>query len=295
MSDAHDKDQELENHLRGGSALSQHYDAASTETPSTELDARILAAARRAVRAGPAPLPVRKKPMRWPIPLATAAIVVLSATVILRLAEQVHQPPVATSNVAPQAVEARRAAEQIAPAAGMDDRKNRLDGKAPRLQEEKKTVVTVPAAPPQNAAGSLAQPLRDQSPSKDAQPAQQPRQELFKEFNAPTVKQGMEETLPMEESAKMKTEDRAAPASESAKMEMERLASPPPASSLAAPRAVARPQTSSSEEPVVFKTPELWLEHIRELRKAGKLSEAEAGLIQFRKVYPDYALPADLK
>lgn len=36
--------------------------------------------------------------------------------------------------------------------------------------------------------------------------------------------------------------------------------------------------------------PELWLQKIENLRKLGKVKEADTSLAQFRKVYPDYPL-----
>jgi hypothetical protein len=40
--------------------------------------------------------------------------------------------------------------------------------------------------------------------------------------------------------------------------------------------------------------PERWIEEIRELRRRGRATEAEASLKAFRERYPDYALPDDL-
>jgi len=43
------------------------------------------------------------------------------------------------------------------------------------------------------------------------------------------------------------------------------------------------------------RTPEKWLEDIRKLRTEGKATEAERELAEFRKRYPDYILPEDLR
>jgi hypothetical protein len=290
MTDAPDKDknhdQTLENYLRGESALSQQYDAASTETPAAEIDARVLAAARRAVHAGPAPMPARKKSWQWQIPLATAAVIVLGVTITLQIAEQeIHQQPVTGGTVAPGAVEAKRANEQFAPAVETDDRKNRLDAGALNRLQEKKAIpapagsVAAPAAlpvSPEIKTGSLAQPFRDESLSKDAWPAP----ELLREDNAPAMKQRAESARSADESAKAKLEQRA---------------SSPVSSSRAAPPAPAGPQSSAEEEPVGYKTPESWLEHVRELRRTGKSAEADASLARFKKIYPGYVIPADLR
>jgi len=43
------------------------------------------------------------------------------------------------------------------------------------------------------------------------------------------------------------------------------------------------------------RTPEKWLEDIRKLRTEGKATEVERELAEFRKRYPDYILPEDLR
>ena len=43
------------------------------------------------------------------------------------------------------------------------------------------------------------------------------------------------------------------------------------------------------------RTPEKWLEDIRKLRTEGKTAEAERDLAEFKKRYPDYILPEDLR
>ncbi len=43
------------------------------------------------------------------------------------------------------------------------------------------------------------------------------------------------------------------------------------------------------------RTPEKWLEDIRKLRTEGKATEVERELAEFKKRYPDYILPEDLR
>jgi hypothetical protein len=43
------------------------------------------------------------------------------------------------------------------------------------------------------------------------------------------------------------------------------------------------------------RTPEKWLEDIRKLKTEGKATEAERELAEFKKRYPDYRLPEDLR
>ena len=40
--------------------------------------------------------------------------------------------------------------------------------------------------------------------------------------------------------------------------------------------------------------PATWLAEIRRLRDAGKLEEARAKLVEFRRAYPNWVIPTDL-
>lgn len=79
MSEPRD-DRELEEYLRGDSPLSRRYREASGEEPGRAMDEAILAASRRAVQSRPALIP-----RSWFRPLSIAAIVVLSATVVITM------------------------------------------------------------------------------------------------------------------------------------------------------------------------------------------------------------------
>ncbi len=60
------------------------------------------------------------------------------------------------------------------------------------------------------------------------------------------------------------------------------------------PVAPAAPVAANKLERMVDATPEKWLERIEELRKQGRLDEARASLVEFKKRYPDFRLPASL-
>lgn len=79
MSEPRD-DRELEEYLRGDSPLSRRYREASGEEPAPAVDEAILAASRRAVQSRPVRIP-----RSWFRPLSIAAIVVLSATVVITM------------------------------------------------------------------------------------------------------------------------------------------------------------------------------------------------------------------
>ena len=83
-----------------------------------------------------------------------------------------------------------------------------------------------------------------------------------------------------------------------------RPASPPsaasPAAKIAAAPAVRLAEKSVQEtagvvEEMARMAPDRWIARIEELRQAGRLEEARAGLAEFRRRYPDFVLPATLR
>ena len=66
----------------------------------------------------------------------------------------------------------------------------------------------------------------------------------------------------------------------------------------AAPAADAvesRAKSAPLRKETVGAAPAQWLEDIREMKKQGKEKEAAEALAEFRKAYPDYRLPEDLR
>jgi hypothetical protein len=59
-------------------------------------------------------------------------------------------------------------------------------------------------------------------------------------------------------------------------------------------RALSDRPVGTAREAAPQRSPEAWLEDIRRLKAQGRDEEAAAELAEFRKRYPDYALPADL-
>ena len=64
-------------------------------------------------------------------------------------------------------------------------------------------------------------------------------------------------------------------------------------------RAAAAPPPAGAAQGMLAKksemTPEAWLVRIAELRKEGRMREAEESLAEFRKRYPDYRIPQALR
>lgn len=113
MTNRRPHDVQLDEYLKGNSALTRAYREAATDEPPRELDALILDEAARAVkrRGGFSPFGAR-----WSMPLAAAAMVVLSVGLVLFMSQQglgpdsaeVPAPPESAPAAKPQASEAPR-------------------------------------------------------------------------------------------------------------------------------------------------------------------------------------------
>jgi hypothetical protein len=87
-----------------------------------------------------------------------------------------------------------------------------------------------------------------------------------------------------------------------AQQRLRAMQAPPAAGAVSEPAAtlqgsgVAAPVANRLATPEAKeRTPEKWIEDIRKLKTEGKASEAERELAEFKKRYPDYRLPDDLR
>jgi Meckel syndrome type 1 protein len=259
--------------------IEQAYRDASTETPPPELDARILAAAHRAVGARPAGA---ERPRHWldryRIPLSVAATALIAVTLSVMVEDETRRPADAEVPGAapPAASESRKSdapwgsrsapAERSAPAASPPvERPTERGGasRAPSDAQDRREApvsdnaganVTAPAAPapPAPASATSSAPL--------SAPAAGP---ASGETSAPGMA-ARERTL--QERPSRMTRDEAGPTAER-----------------------ALPQGAA------IQSPEAWLAEIRRLRAEGRLTEADVALASFRREYPDYTLPEDLR
>lgn len=68
-----------------------------------------------------------------------------------------------------------------------------------------------------------------------------------------------------------------------------------PAADAVESRAKSAPLRKEAVGAALARAPEQWLEDIRQLKQQGKEKEAAEALAEFRKAYPDYKLPDDLR
>jgi hypothetical protein len=308
-------------------ALARAWREASGDEPPGRLDDAIRAAARRAVQAGPHPAG-RSFVQRWRVPLAIAALLVVSASLTLMISERDAHLPTAA-----QAPAAAEASKQAAPAAGTIAQQP--PSAPPERAQSRVRAAGTPTTPPAAAPAGVSPEAAERKDAGEAAgwreadspdaalravpSTAEPAASANVEAPAPAAPAMREEAAPIarEETAPVAREE-AAPAGAGAA----RVTGAEPADELRKKRESAsdfesimrEAQTSDEAEqppgrarlklqarpsaPAALRdaepAPEQWIDRIRELRRQGHMAEAEASLEQFRERYPDFALPADL-
>lgn len=263
--------------------LSALYRDSTRDEPPAALDRIILDAARAGVARRPAPAAPWWK--RWTAPVAAFATVVLTVTLTLMV---------------------RHEQEQIekAPPAPMQEKAASIPAAAPppaAVSESGRTEAAAPA--PAAKAPEAAAPAKK---LKQAEPAPEPRpfaSEAKESAPAPAAQPLRRETAAGAVAAPAapappadaETEPRAAPAAKPA-AESLRFQSAPAAADSVENRAGAAPlRKQESRISGELRSPEAWIGEIRQLRKQGRDKEAQDALEAFRRAYPDYSLPEDLR
>lgn len=275
----HDRDEEL----------SRRYRELAREEPPRALDEAILAAARREVRSHPAPLVAPSGRRRWFVPVAAAAVIVLSAVVTLHVQREQSDEELGAPQTTAQA-----------PAT----RKDETPAVAPRAEMREEEVA--PKKKERNLQYSQAEPQK-------AQPERRQRQ-------APAPKASTPSQPPTgESSALARAPVEAKPA------EQERFspdpgpvaAAPPPAPAAQPSPRAADSASSAAEGGRAFgalrdsprldqqralakreaqaEPPEKMLERIATLRREGRAKEADDLYAEFKRRYPDYRIPEALR
>jgi len=259
-----ERDQDLlRDYLKGDSALSRLYRRDGDEQPDPQIDARILAEARRAVaakrRAARSPFA-----RHWTVPTSLAAVLVLSVSVVLLMPDPALEPP----------VERDRAA-QPTPVPGA--------ASAPRPAESVRLRDAAPEAEQGAVGGRAFDSLQRQSPAVD-QRANQPvgKSSEKREALAPKRK-----SLTGDE-AKSRA---AAPAASVA----EKAVSEAPSRSLSEPVSDTLPGPDPIPADTVQADPAAWLRFIESLLAEQNREAAKSSLRAFLTQYPDFPLPTALR
>ncbi|MER2625814.1 MAG: hypothetical protein ABTS22_18000 [Accumulibacter sp.] len=257
--------------------LSRLYRQFATDEPSQAIDERILAAAKAALGAG------ERSPgadrgrwwRRWRTPLALATTLVLTLTLSL-----LQQPPPGDGFV--PAVPG----PQVAPAPAAAPPAKFAD------PEARPAAAVVPPSPARTA-GAMSD--RQAETRQQSRPALTGVGERDREVKSESVAERVS-------SAAAKP---APPATEPAATRSERTDVAPAVAGTvtgnrseaplaAAPGRVPAAALAKSRAQAV-RTASVWLDEIRALRREGNLQEAERQLREFRREYPDYPLPEDLR
>jgi len=305
------EDRELHKVLVDAAQLRERYRAVSRDEPPDVLDALIRAAARDHTT----PHAGSRLPPSWRVPLSIAAVVVVSATVSVLVAERYGQlRPDADHSVS-------------LPAAASKDEK-RAEAAAAQRQ--------VPSAPPDKSEGKgrwrMAESPRQATPKQlggapqaaseafSAPPESKPSEQPFKTQEAatqapsqnvlssaatqqaapppaaspraePERPEALRDQAPRQESTQ-EGRDRGAPERPADLLPRDRAAQTlaPGAGKLERDSTVAARKSATG--PAWESDPEAWLKHIDELRLAGQRADAEASFRAFRDRYPAYRLPA---
>ncbi|HSN01300.1 MAG TPA: hypothetical protein VLS52_09865 [Rudaea sp.] len=256
-------EREFEAFLSGDDArLDALYRNLPQPEPNARLDAAVQAMARRAVAATKSTThtPTRK---RWLPMLSAAAVVTLAAGIAFRIGPQLWQRPT-------RQPEAQSAAVPVAPPPA-----------APQQAEPAPVAQRAAAA---DAAGAVAPALRAPAAElkKVENAASRPAPRAF-----PAPARTMQEAAPPPPAAEAK------PAMPAPAMAAPTRAKPVETESAGAPAAALAAPTMQDRNASLY--PEHWLANIRQMLRDNQREEALRSLAEFRKRYPDYHLPDDLR
>jgi Meckel syndrome type 1 protein len=264
MSGSNDKfESDFESFLRDDdSRLAALYRKLPQAEPDARLDAAVQAMARRAMAAVPA---ATRTPTRthWLPALGAAAVVALAAGIAFQIGPQLWQRP----------------------------------ARQPEAQSSPVPAAPPPAAPQPAEAAPIAQKAAAADSAGTAAPAPRaPVAELKKMENAASRPAPRAFPAP----ARAQREPALPPAAAEAKPAM-------PAPATAAPMRAKQADTESVGAPAQSLAapaaadgnatlyPEHWLANIRQMLRDNHREEALRSLAEFRKRYPDYRLPDDLR
>ena len=277
--------------------------------PSPQLDARILAAARAAAR--PAMRPTRR---RWIAGVGIAASMLLAVGIAWRLRPLPPRPMASEAPLAASVSETLHAdaspnAVPSAPAHGEQAaQRSPIAEPAPVAAEKRAARAAAPPAEPavvfdapapMDAAAPSAFPTQSPPPPPPAPPAAvKPLPAAWAANAATQPAKAQAAAAPLQgafESARQREDARTLDRIETTGSRLDAAAAADAAASGAALPSRAE---LDEEPPATADSPlvqDAWLQRIRELLAAGESEAARNSLAEFRRRYPAYALPEDLR
>jgi hypothetical protein len=300
--------------------LSHIYRDAEGPRPPQRVDDNILAASQRVAGTVPPPAVVAFS-RRWGTPVAIAATVLVTSTVALMVFER--QSGVDTLAKVPSTGRAAK----VSPATPV---RTDQPAKSPSAEPRAEPSEKFPPAEPRSAAAAPVTPSpKAAAPADRAKPAtvetalSGERRATGQPARLPVIPPGMEILRKTDEQKPAPAAAPPAAASERARATQQapvpdalRAFDQPPIRPAQAPASAPAPGANTLREsastlqgagavgaltsPVGVsdareRTPEKWLADIRKLKTEGKAIEAERDLVEFKKRYPDYILPEDLR
>jgi hypothetical protein len=264
--------------------ITRLYREAADAVPPAALDRLILDAA----RAGLAGKPERKRAwwQRWTAPVAAFATIVLTVTLTLLVQQEREQ-----DEQAPPAPAQGKAATPPIPSTLSTPAQPAATAEPHRTD---RAIARPAARAPESAVP--AQKLKEAAASAEPRPFAAESKEAIKAEGRQRSEAGVGVlSAPAAPPPPAEVELRAAPAAKPAAAPLRYQAAPAAADSVdnRAKAAPLRKQASGALE--APRTPEAWLDEIRQLRKQGRDKEAQDALEAFRRAYPDYRLPEDLR
>lgn len=277
---------QLDEYLRGGSAVSRQYrELASADVPA-EIDRLVLRQAQEAVKARPAK---SRAWMRWTGPLALAASAVLVVSIVIE--SGVHKETYVAAPVsAPLETQLlEEAAEQPTASNAAEKRAYGARDQAGSAREAS-AVQVVPVQTPMKLATPPAilvpeEPalaLDQTSAIQSAAPAAPAPQ-----FASPPPVVAVDEASEQLARRDMAPEE----AVVTARKRQEQKPTVGPRNTIAAPAAAAKSESGAAaerDEPRNYSDPEQWLRDIRQLRQENKQEQADREWRRFRYVFPNY-------
>lgn len=309
----HSEDRELEEYLKGDSAVSRRYRELPGDDVPSALDRSILAQAREAVQHSAVQPQTddlarvrsrQRRLMKWALPTTLAACALLGVSVVMR-SQLPHAPVTSEATV--------QAEQPPAPAAAARGE----DSKAAPASDN---LVLI--APPRNAVTEFSE-LATSREAHAAREREEAKRRESRRDAQPTQAARMEAASQRQMAMSPPPPPPPPPALEERAAGQIAPAAPAPLPAPVAKTAMQMPQSSAIESSVrdvtntneehhmqasiqrgtvandsdnamkqqlesMARPPEEWLEEIRKLRRTGETREADVQWSEFRKLYPDY-------